>query len=169
MYRVRLVLAGDLVGAWANFGELIAHINLIALLMDMSITGHLGIAIAYGRRIRRRIQKLAQKMLRIAYYYFDIRRATRPDIKAGGLRGFEFNNGIIKKWRRKMQRRRTRARMQKRQRTARHVNNGRRTTGRHGRRPGARNKRITRRETRQKQRTEKRNRRKTIRKTNGGQ
>ena len=59
LYRILFALAGDLTDAWVDFGGLVARLDLIALVTDMSITDHPGIAITYGRRIHRHIQKLA--------------------------------------------------------------------------------------------------------------
>ena len=62
LYRMRFVMAGDLTGAWADFGGgLVAQLNLVALAPDMSIADRPGVAITYDRRIRRHIQKLSQK------------------------------------------------------------------------------------------------------------
>ena len=59
LYPMRFSLSGDLTDAWSDFGGLAARLDLIALVTDMSITDHPGIAITYGRRIHRHIQKLA--------------------------------------------------------------------------------------------------------------
>ena len=96
MYRIRLVLAGDLADCWADFGGLVAQLNLIALVTDMPTTDHPWVAIAYYRRIPRRVPKLSQKRAR-STDYFSILSAFRPDIKAGVLRDFEFDTGLIKK------------------------------------------------------------------------
>ena len=96
LYRMRFVLAGDLTDAWADFGGLVAQLNLIALVTDMAITDHPGIAITYDRRIHRHIQKLAQKRVS-STDYFSILSVMQPDIKAAVIRDFEYNTGLIKK------------------------------------------------------------------------
>ena len=96
LYRMRFVFPGDLADTWADFGGLVAQFNRIALVTDMSIADRPGIAITYDRRIRRHVQKLAQKRAR-STDYFPIMSDAQPDIKAGVLRDFEFNTGLIKK------------------------------------------------------------------------
>ena len=96
LYRLRFALAGDLTDACADFGGLVAQLNLIALVTDMSIADHPGVAITYDRRVRRHIQKLAQKRASPADY-FSILSAMQPDIKAAALRGFEYNTGLMRK------------------------------------------------------------------------
>ena len=49
LYRIRFVLPGDLAGAWADFGGLLAQINLIALVTDMATADRPVIAITYDR------------------------------------------------------------------------------------------------------------------------
>ena len=60
LYRMRFPLAGGLTDACADFGGLLPHPDLIAIVTDMSIADHPGISITYDRRIHRHIQKLAQ-------------------------------------------------------------------------------------------------------------
>ena len=96
LYRLRFVLAGDLTDVWSDCGGLIAQLNLIALVTDMSITDHPGIAITYDHRIHRHIQKLAQKRAS-SKDYFSILSIIQPDIKAAALRDFEYNAGLLRK------------------------------------------------------------------------
>ena len=96
LYRMRFVLAGDLTGAWADFGGLQAQMNFIYLITDLSITDHPGIALTYEKRIHRHIQKLAQKRV-CNTDYFNILSVIQPDIRAGVLRDFESNTLAIKK------------------------------------------------------------------------
>ena len=42
LYRMRIALAGDLTGAWADFGGLVAHLDLIAPVTDMPTAYHQG-------------------------------------------------------------------------------------------------------------------------------
>ena len=69
LYRVRFSLAGDLTDARAYFGGLVARLNLIALVTDISPPGHPEIAITYDRRIHRHIQKSARKRDSPADYF----------------------------------------------------------------------------------------------------
>ena len=96
LYRVRFPLAGDLTYAWADFGGLVARLSNIALVTDMSITDHPGIAVTYGRLIRRRNHKLARKRARSTDYFSSL-GLVRPDIKGAVLRDFEYNTGLIRK------------------------------------------------------------------------
>ena len=125
LYRLRFALAGDLTDACADFGGLVAQLNLIALVTDMSIADHPGVAITYDRRVRRHIQKLAQKRASPADY-FSILSATQPDIKAAALRGFEYNTGLMRKEREKLRKQRKKNRMRKQKTTKRRKMVGRR-------------------------------------------
>ena len=58
---MRFILAGDLADAWADFGGLAGQLNQLAIVIEMSITDHAGIAITYDQRIRKGIRKIASK------------------------------------------------------------------------------------------------------------
>ena len=95
-YRMRFILAGDLAGAWTDFGGLAAQINLIGIVLDTSITDHAGIAITYDYRIHQLLQKLAHKRSS-ATDYFSILSTVQSDVKAAVMRDFEFNADMQKK------------------------------------------------------------------------
>ena len=90
------VLAGDLPGDWADFGGLVAQLNLIAIVSDISITGRPCIAIADDRRGHRHVQKLAHRRAGAADC-LTILCALHPDITAGVFRDFEYSSGLLKK------------------------------------------------------------------------
>ena len=144
LYRVRFALVGDLTDAWADFGGFVAHLDLIALVADISIKDHPWIAITYDRRIHRHIQKLAQKRA-IATDYFAILSAMQPDIKAAAMRDFEYNAGLLRKEKKRSRRRRgslTHTRLRKTR--VRRGRSGRMTIGRPGRRRNGRSRRLRR-------------------------
>ena len=95
-YRMRFILAGDLMGAWADFGGLTDQINLLGIVLDMPITDHAGIAITYDRRIHQLIRKLAHKRP-IASDYFSIPSTAQAEVEAVAIRDFELNADAQKK------------------------------------------------------------------------
>ena len=52
LYRMRFLIAADLAGAWAGFGGLAAQLNHLAIVMNISITDSVSIALPYGRLVR---------------------------------------------------------------------------------------------------------------------
>ena len=159
MYRARSVLVGDLADAWAVFVGLLEQCNIILLVTDMSITDRPGISIAYGRRIRRRLQKLAQKMRRCGLFRYPDRRTpgykgwiharlrVYRRIDEEGEGGREGQEGEC-------------ARAKRRIRRATNANSGPRAIVRRGGRPGAQTRRLPNRAPRKMRRRTRRPRRK---------
>ena len=61
IYRVRFTPAGDLTDSWGDFGGLTAQLDHLANVLELSITDHAGIAVAYDRRAHLMMQKEARK------------------------------------------------------------------------------------------------------------
>ena len=60
---LRFVLAGDLAGAWANFGGLSAQMTHLGTLLIISATESASIAIAYDKAIRTTIETESRKRI----------------------------------------------------------------------------------------------------------
>ena len=142
LYRMRFVRTGDLADDWADCGGLAAQFNIIAIVTGMSITDRPAVALKYDRRLHRHIRKLAQNRA-ISSDYFPTLSAAHPDIKAGVLRDFEFNAGLIKKEKEseKAKQEKNRTDTQRRIRRTISAIGGQTTIGRPGRRTIGRNKR----------------------------
>ena len=93
---MRFILAGDLAGAWEDFGGLTAQINRLATALDLSITDHAGIAITYDHRIHVLIQKAALKRSTNTDYY-NLLSSLHAETKAVVVRDFETQTELIKK------------------------------------------------------------------------
>lgn len=59
-YRMRFTIAGDLTGAWADFGWIGSRINHLDTALSISIAGHAGVDLIYDYTQQRTIQKLAK-------------------------------------------------------------------------------------------------------------
>ena len=96
IYRARFILAGDLVGAWGEFGGLTAQINHLATVLDIAITDHARIAVAYDRRIHTIISKSDLGRPANTGYYGHL-SPLHAGAKAAVLLDFETKTGPIKK------------------------------------------------------------------------
>ena len=92
---MRFILAGDLPDAWADSGGLVGQLNQLAIVIEMSITDHAGIAIAYDHRIHREIRKIASKRSSDTGY-LDFLSNTNTDIRDGVIRDFEAQSDAVK-------------------------------------------------------------------------
>ena len=88
LYRLRCVFAGALSEAWADFGGLTAQINNLPHVIEMSITDHPRIAIAYDYRLHLMAHQLAHRRAANTDY-FDLLHNFQTEIRAAVLRGFE--------------------------------------------------------------------------------
>ena len=96
LYRLRFILAGDLAGAWEEFGGLPAQINHLANVIELPIADHAGIAVTYDRRIRALIAKTALKRPTTTDYN-GLLSTIHAEAKAAVLRDFETPTEAIKK------------------------------------------------------------------------
>ena len=95
LYRLRFILAGDLADAWGDFGGLVGQLNQLAIVIEMSITDHAGIAITYDHRIHREIRKIVSKRSSNTDY-IDFLSNINSDIKTGVIRDFEAQADAVK-------------------------------------------------------------------------
>ena len=96
LYRIRFMRAGDLAGAWADFGRLAAQLNRLAVVLGLAISDHAGIAITYDTRAQRTIRKLAKARSTKADY-FSLLSTPYRGIRADVVRDFEIRTESMKK------------------------------------------------------------------------
>lgn len=95
LFRMRFVLAGDLADSWAEFGGLVGRLNQLSIVIEMSITYHAGISIAYGHRIHREIRKIAPGRSPNTDY-LDFLSNIDTDMRAGVIRDSEAQSEAAK-------------------------------------------------------------------------
>ena len=96
LYRVRFILDGDLTDARGEFGGLVAQFSHLALVLDLSITDHAGIAVTYDRLIHQLIHKTDPKRSSTTDY-FALLITINADVKSDVIRDFEARAETIKK------------------------------------------------------------------------
>ena len=119
LYRLRFLLAGDLADAWADYGGIVAQINHLAVVLELSITDHPGIAATYDHRVRRLVQRIA-KTRSTRTDYFELLSNLNKDVRTEAIRDFEARTDAQKKDNEKerLGRRRKRKRSRRRRRAA---------------------------------------------------
>ena len=94
-YRARVILAGDLADAWADCGGLAGKVCQRAIVLEMSITDHDRVAIAYDNRTHREIKKIA--LMRPSNTdYLELHIDVNTDIRTGIIRDFEIQADAVK-------------------------------------------------------------------------
>ena len=88
LYRVLFTLAGDLADSWSVFGGVGPHVDRLATVLPMSTTRRAGIALTYGYRLQRAIQKSAPMRPDLADFAA-ITDAVRKGAYDGALRDSE--------------------------------------------------------------------------------
>ena len=96
LYREKFTMAGDLTDDRGGFRGLVGQLNQLAIVLDMSITDHPGIAATYDRRIHALIQKTSMKRSSITDY-FDVLSNVNAEVKAAAVRDFESRAETAKK------------------------------------------------------------------------
>ena len=96
LYRLRFLLAGDLAGAWADYGGTVAQINHLAVVLDLSITDHPGIAVTYDHRMHRKVHRIA-KTRSTRTGYFELLSNLNKEVRTDVIRDFEARADAQKK------------------------------------------------------------------------
>ena len=79
-YSFRFILAAHMVDAWQHFGGFSAQINALAVLMNIAVVEHAGIAIAYDIALRKYLAQLARQR-RTDIDFAHLLSEENPDIK----------------------------------------------------------------------------------------
>ena len=79
-----------------NFGGSVAQFSHFAIVLDLSITGHAGIAADYDHRVRQMIQKAALTRSPNTDY-FALLRTLSSDVRAAAIRDFDVRAESINK------------------------------------------------------------------------
>ena len=74
---------------------MVGQLNQLAIVIEMSITDHAGIAITYDQRIHKEIRKIASKRSSNADY-LEFLSNINADIRAGVMRDFEAQADAVK-------------------------------------------------------------------------
>ena len=96
LYRVGFIFIGSLAGAWADFGGRAAQLINLPHVIEMAITDHPGIAIAYDYRLRQMIRKLAHRRATNTDY-FELPPTAQADIRSAAIRDFETQAETIRR------------------------------------------------------------------------
>ena len=60
LYNLRYILDGDLAGAWAPLGGLSSQFNHVGIVLDLAVTAHAGVSLAYDLQVGNMAKQMAE-------------------------------------------------------------------------------------------------------------